>query len=44
MKHCKRLSIDLAKGVFQICGLNANNKTLFNRQTTRAKLLIEVLN
>ncbi len=44
MKHCKRLSIDLAKGVFQICGLNANNKTIFNRQTTRAKLLIEVLN
>jgi len=44
MKHCKRLSIDLAKGVFQICGLNSNNKTLFNRKTTRAKLLIDVIN
>lgn len=44
MKHCKRLSIDLAKGVFQICGLSNNNKTLFNRKTTRAKLLIDVIN
>ena len=44
MKHCKRLSIDLAKDVFQICGLCTNNKTLFNRKTTRAKLLLEVLN
>ena len=44
MKHCKRLSIDLAKDVFQICGLSSNNKILFNRKTSRAKLLIEVLN
>ena len=44
MKHCKRLSIDLAKDVFQICGLCTNNKTLFNRKTTRTKLLLEVLN
>ena len=44
MKHCKRLSIDLAKDVFQICGLNTHNKTLFNRKTTRAKLLLEVVN
>jgi len=44
MKHCKRLSIDLAKDVFQICGLSSNNKTQFNRKTTRAKLLFEVLN
>jgi len=43
MKHCKRLSIDLAKDVFQICGLSINNKTIFNRKTTRAKLLLEVL-
>jgi len=44
MKHCKLLSIDLAKTVFQICGLSNNNTTLFNRKTTRAKLLIEILN
>jgi transposase len=44
MKHCKRLSIDLAKDVFQICGLNSTNKNIFNRKTTRAKLLLEVLN
>lgn len=44
MKHCKRLSIDLAKDVFQICGLSSNNKTQFNRKTTRVKLLLEVLN
>ena len=44
MKHCKLLSIDLAKCVFQICGLASNNKTIFNRKTTRSKLLIEVLN
>jgi len=44
MKHCKRLGIDLAKDVFQICGLGTNNNTLFNRKTTRAKLLIDVLN
>lgn len=44
MKHCKRLSIDLAKGVFQICGLNSHNNTLFNKKVTRSKLLIEVLN
>jgi len=44
MKHCKRLSIDLAKGVFQICGLSTNSKTLFNRKVTRSKLLLEVLN
>ena len=44
MKHCKRLSIDLAKDVFQICGLDSNNKIIFNRKTTRAKLLINVLN
>jgi transposase len=44
MKHCKLLSIDLAKTVFQICGLNRSNKEIFNRQVRRNKLLIEVLN
>ncbi len=40
----KRLNIDLAKGIFQICEINSNNKTLFNRGTSRTKLLIEFLN
>jgi transposase len=44
MKHCKLLSIDLAKNVFQICGVNSHNKILFNKKVTRSKLLIEVLN
>ena len=44
MKHCKLLSIDLAKTVFQICGLSQTNKILFNRKVSRKKLLIEVLN
>jgi len=43
MKHCKLLSIDLAKTVFQICGISNRNTTLFNRQVRRAKLLMEVL-
>jgi len=44
MKHCKRLSIDLAKSVFQVCGLNSYNQEIFNHKVTRAKLLKEVLN
>jgi len=44
MKHCKRLSIDLAKNVFQICGVNDHNKIIFNKKVSRNKLLKEVLN
>jgi transposase len=44
MNHCKRLSIDLAKNVFQICGADTRNKILFNKKVTRKKLLMEVLN
>lgn len=43
MKHCKLLSIDLAKNVFQICGANSQIKILFNKKVTRSKLLKEVL-
>lgn len=44
MNHCKLLSIDLAKTVFQICAMNDHNKILFNKKVTRKKLLKEVLN
>ena len=44
MNHCKLLSIDLAKNVFQICGVDSHNKILFNKKVTRSKLVIEVLN
>ena len=44
MNHCKLLSIDLAKSVFQICADNDHNKLLFNKKVTRKTLLKEVLN
>lgn len=44
MKHCKALSIDLAKSVFQVCGMDRNNKILFNKKVTRKKLIETVMN
>lgn len=44
MKHCKTLSIDLAKTVFQICGMGRNNNMLFNKKVTRKKLIESVIN
>ena len=43
MKHCKLLSIDLAKTVFQLCGTDINNHVMFNKQIKRAKLIETVL-
>ncbi|MCF6319629.1 MAG: IS110 family transposase [Proteobacteria bacterium] len=43
MKHCKLLSIDLAKTVFQLCGMDHNNHVIFNNKITRKKLLQSVL-
>lgn len=39
MNNIKRLGIDLAKNVFQICAVDKNFKVLFNRKLTRKKLL-----
>lgn len=36
----KRASIDLAKSVFQIAGQDEHRKVLFNRQISRAKLIL----
>ena len=35
----KVISIDIAKNIFQICGLNQYGKVAFNKKVTRAKLL-----
>jgi transposase len=39
MNNITTLGIDLAKSVFQLCGLNQANKVKFNRLVTRAKLI-----
>lgn len=44
MKHCKLLSIDLAKSVFQLCGMDINHHVMFNKKVTRKSLLKNVLN
>jgi len=43
MKHCKLLSVDLAKNVFQICCLDQNNQEQYNKKARRNKLLETVL-
>jgi len=43
MKHCKLLSIDLAKTVFQLCGMDLNNHVILNKKVTRKKLIESVL-
>lgn len=35
----KLIGIDLAKNLFQICGMNQAGKVVFNRQRTRGKFL-----
>ena len=37
MSEYKIIGIDLAKSVFQVCGLNQANKMMFNKKLTRAK-------
>jgi len=37
MTNVTTISIDLAKSVFQVCGLNQANKKVFNRQVKRKK-------
>ena len=42
MSNITTLSIDLAKSVFQLCGLNQAQKVIFNKQVKRAQLLDEI--
>ncbi len=42
MSNITLLGIDLAKSVFQICGINKANQQQFNKQVTRKRLLDEV--
>ncbi|HOP23195.1 MAG TPA: IS110 family transposase [Gammaproteobacteria bacterium] len=44
MKHCKLLGIDLAKSVFQLCGMDINNHVISNKNVIRSKLLESVIN
>ena len=43
MKHCELLSIDLAKTVFQLCGLDHNHHVIFNKKVTRSQLIKPIL-
>ena len=43
MKHCKLLSIDLAKTVFQLCGMDKNHHVMFNKKVRRNQLIQSVL-
>jgi transposase len=43
MKHCKLLSIDLAKTVFQLCGMDVNHHFFFNKKVNRNKLIESVI-
>ena len=38
MNQCNVIAIDLAKNVFQICGLSKHNKVLFNKPLKRRDL------
>ena len=42
MSHITLIGIDLAKTVFQVCGLNQANKKQFNKQVRRKQLIDEV--
>jgi transposase len=42
MSNITTLGIDLAKSVFQLCGLNQAQKVIFNKQVKRARLLDEI--
>lgn len=42
MSNITTIGIDLAKSVFQICGLNQVHKVIFNKQVKRARLLDEI--
>ena len=43
MSNITLIGLDLAKNVFQICGLNRAGKVIFNRKVTRHKLLPSLL-
>jgi len=39
MNNIKRMSVDLAKNVFQVCALNEENKVIFNKKLRRNQLV-----
>jgi transposase len=44
MQDINRVAIDLAKNVFQVCALNAQNKVLFNKKLKRDKFIEFMIN
>ena len=44
MKQHTLISIDLAKNVFQVCGMTQHHKVAFNKQLTRKELPIFIAN
>jgi len=40
--NCSVISIDIAKNIFQVCGLDKEHKVLFNKKVKRDRLLIEL--
>jgi len=42
MSNITTIGIDLAKSVFQVCGLNQARKKVFNKQVKRKDLLHEI--
>ena len=44
MEYIKALGIDLAKNVFQLCGVNRQGKRIYNKRVTRAKLMETLVN
>ena len=44
MNDINRVSIDLAKNVFQICALNHNNKVIFNKKLSRKNFALFMAN
>ena len=39
MSNITTIGLDLAKNVFQVCGLNRSGKIVFNRKVNRNKLM-----
>ena len=44
MSHVTTLGIDLAKNIFQVCGLNRANKVVFNKSIKRNEFIRFVSN
>ena len=37
--QCKTIGLDLAKNIFQVCGVSEHSKVIFNRKLKRSQLI-----